>query len=149
MNSEMKLLVFTVTDDEYGCDINRVNEVRRIRKITRIPQAPGFIEGVIKLRGKVIPLIDFRKRLGLPSIEHGKATRIIIAHIGKRVLGFIVDTAREVLTLSGDQVEPPESVFEEVAFLQGVGKVPGRMILIVDLENLLTLKEKNLLPAVE
>lgn len=148
MDKRLKLVTFMLMEDEYGFEIDYVQEVRRIKRITRVAQAPAFVEGVIKLRGKVIPIVDLRKRLGLPAKEHGKLTRVIIVKAEGHSLGVVVDSVTEVLSVPVKDVDTPDSsILANAVFLKGVAKAPGRMVLVADIGNILTLEEKKLLPA--
>ncbi len=148
MSEEYKLVTFNLQDDEYGFHVDFVHEVRRMRKVVYVPEAPAFVEGLIKLRGEIIPVVDLRKRLGLAKKEHKKSTRIIIVKVKGHTLGVIVDSVNEVLAISEGDIDHPDSVLKDTAFLKGVAKVPGRMILIIDIDRLLTLEEKELLETV-
>ncbi len=148
MAEKLKLVTFMLMEDEYGFEIDYVQEVRRIRRITRVAQAPAFVEGVIKLRGKVIPIVDLRKRLGLPTKKHGRFTRAIIVKAQGHTLGVVVDSATEVLSVPVTDIDTPDaSILANAVFLKGVAKAPGRMILVANIENILTAEEKKLLPA--
>ncbi len=144
MSEELKLVNFNLQDDEYGFQIDFVQEVRRMKKVVCVPEAPEFVEGVIKLRGNVIPVINLRKRLGLVEKEHERSTRIIIVKVNDHILGVIVDSVNEVLTVSEESIDHPDFVSKDTTFLRGVGKIPGRMIFIVDIDKLLTLNEEKL-----
>lgn len=143
-----KLVTFSLQDDEYGFQIDFVQEVRRMKKIVYLPEASDFVEGVIKLRGEVVPVINLRKRLGLAEKEHERSTRIIIVKVKDHTLGVIVDSVNEVLAISRGDIDHPDSVLKDTAFLKGVAKALGRMILIIDIDRLLTLEDKELLEAV-
>ena len=148
MGEEYKLVTFKLRDDEYGFEIGFVQEVRRMKKVVYVPEAPAFVEGVIKLRGEVIPVVDLKKRLGLAKKEREKSARIIIVKVDDHILGVIVDSVEEVIGISLQDIDHPNSVMASVTFLKGVGKLPGRMILIVDIAKVLTMEEKELLDAV-
>jgi purine-binding chemotaxis protein CheW len=148
MDNGVKLITFMLQEDEYGFEIDFVQEIRRMKRFTHVPQAPVFVEGIIKLRGKVIPLIDLRKRLGLPDKEYGKYTRNIILNMEGHILGVIVDSVTEMLTIPEENIDPPDSVLATTGFLKGVAKVPGRMVLIVNMDTAFTPEEKGLLAVV-
>ncbi len=145
MGEELKIVTFKLEDDEYGLEIDLIQEVRKMKKVVYVPEAPAFVVGLIKLRGEVIPVMDLRKRLGLSTKEREKSTRIIIVKVGDHNLGVIVDSVEEVIGISEQNIDHPDSVLAHVDFLKGVGKAPGRMILIIDINKLLSLKEKKLL----
>src|SRR6266700_7681546 len=107
---EQQLVVFQLGAELYGVEIARVHEIIRLQTITRVPHAPAFVEGVINLRGKVIPVVDLRRRFGLASAEHTRASRIVVVEIGDQVVGIVVDGVSEVLRVSTSIVEPPSPV---------------------------------------
>src|SRR3979490_2000828 len=107
---EQQLVVFQLGAELYGVDIARVHEIIRLQTVTRVPRAPSFVEGVINLRGKVIPVVDLRRRFGLPLADHTRATRPVVVEIGDQVVGIIVDSVSEVLRVSTATIEPPSPV---------------------------------------
>lgn len=140
----LQLASFELADEEYALDISAVQEIVRMSSVTRVPRAPAFVEGVINLRGKIVPVLDLRKRFGMTPIEPTKATRIIIVEIAGKTVGLLVDGVREVLRLSSDAIEPtPDLVSSDLdaAFLRGVGKLGDRLILLLELSRLLTGEE--------
>ena len=132
----LQLVSFQLGPEEYAIDILGVQEIIRIVEITHVPNAPHFVEGVVNLRGKVIPIINLRTRLGLSSAEHTKDTRIIVVEVAHLILGFIVDSVEEVLRLPGESIEPPPSTGRGRAddFQKGVGRVEERLLILLDLE---------------
>ncbi|MFW6005742.1 MAG: chemotaxis protein CheW, partial [Desulfonatronovibrionaceae bacterium] len=122
----------------------------RMLDITRVPKAPDFVEGVINLRGKVIPIIDLRKRFGLDSKSHDKNTRIVVIEINKMIVGFVVDSVSEVLRIPADTVEPPPPVVAglDSEYISGVGKLEDRLLILLDLDRLLSREEKHVLSQV-
>jgi len=142
---EIQLLIFRLGDEEFGIPIQQVREILRLREIHRLPQAPDFIEGVINLRGHIVAVIDLRKRMGLSELrEHTSACRIIIVRIRNINVGLIVDNAKEILALpQGDIDSAPALVRIQVpdTFLSGVGKIDGRMIILLALEEVLNYTE--------
>ena len=115
--------------------------------ITRVPNTPAFVEGIINLRGQVIPVVNLRKRLGFPPKEPDKATRIIVVEIGKRVIGFIVDSVNEVLRISSSITEPPPPMVAGIdsEYITAVGKLEDRLLILLDLEKVLSGDELNVL----
>ena len=138
----MELVTFTLAGKEYAVDITQVHEVTKIKEITPIPSAPDFVEGVINLRGRVVSLISMRKKLGLPEQELTRSNRIIITLVNNHFIGIIVDGAIDVTSLAPADISPPDEVLKKAEYLTGVGKVGKRLILVVDIGNLLTDKEK-------
>jgi len=142
-----QLVTFTLGSEEYGVDIMRVQEIIRFQNVTHVPQMPSFIEGVINLRGIVIPVIDLRKRFQLAEPGHTANTRIIVVNVGAKTTGIVVDAVSEVLRLPEDQIEPPPPVVSGIGheYLQGVGKVQGRLLILLDLDKILTAMEHSAL----
>lgn len=136
----LQLVTFSTGDEEFGVDILRVQEIIRTMAITKVPKAPEFVEGVINLRGKVIPIIDLRRRFGLQPKEHDKHTRIIVIEINTMIVGFVVDSVSEVLRIPASTVEPPPPVVAglESEYISGVGKLEDRLLILLDLDRLLS-----------
>jgi purine-binding chemotaxis protein CheW len=147
---ERQLVVFQLGAEFYGVDIARVHEIIRLQSITRVPRAPAFVEGVINLRGKVIPVVDLRRRFGLESSEHTRASRIVVVEIGDNVVGVIVDGVSEVLRVTGASVEPPSPVVAgiESEYIHGIAKLDDRLVILLDLDRVLALTERRALEAV-
>jgi purine-binding chemotaxis protein CheW len=143
--SLLQLVTFTISNEEFGLDILGVQEIIRTMEITRIPRAPKFVEGVINLRGKVIPIIDLRRRFGMESKAHDSQTRIIVVEINAMIIGFVVDSVSEVLRISSSTVEPPPAVVSgiESEYISGVGKLEDRLLILIDLDKLLSDAEKG------
>jgi purine-binding chemotaxis protein CheW len=138
----LQLVSFNVGDEEFGLDILRVQEIIRTQQLTRVPNLPEYIDGVINLRGKVIPVIALRRRLGLSSVPSDKRTRIVVVDVHGQVLGFVVDAVSEVLRIRTDTVEPtPRLGHVERDYISGVGKLDSRLLLLLDLERLMTDEE--------
>ena len=131
----LQLVSFQLGPEEYAIDILGVQEIIRVVEITRVPNAPHYVEGVLNLRGKIIPIINLRRRLGLSSTEHTKDTRIVVVDVAHLLLGFIVDSVEEVLRLPEEFIEPPPSTGRGGAdeFHKGVGRVEGRLLILLDL----------------
>jgi len=144
----MKIVVFSVADKDYGADISQVREVVRMRKVTPVPDAASFIEGVISLRGKVIPLINLRKKLGFES-KSGDSNRIIVTKIQDSWLGIRVDQVKDVVTLNDEDVTKPDEVLKGARYLLGMAKWQGNLVLIADLKEILVGEEKEKLQQVQ
>ena len=138
-SEELQLVSFYLGGEENGIDILRVQEIIRMQAISRIPKAPEYVEGIINLRGKVIPIINLRMRFGLEKKENDKQTRIIVVKIEGKTLGLIVDSVSEVLRLPSDSIEPAPAIVtgKEGKYLTGVGKIEDKLIILLDLEKLL------------
>ena len=135
----LQLVGFRLQGEEYGLDILEVQEIIRMQNLTRVPNAPDFVEGVINLRGKVIPVVGLRKRFGLPPHEKTKDSRIVVVELKGDVLGFEVDSVSEVLRIPADTVEPaPRLSMRNNEYISGVGKLEGRLLLLLDVNRLMT-----------
>ena len=138
---EIQLVIFRLREEEFGVNIAEVREIVRMMDITHIPEAPGFIEGVINLRGQVIAVIDLAKQFRLTSqAEFPKTARIVVIEVQEKTVGLIVDEVPEVLRISQDNIEPtPEVIETEIHkdYLKGVGKLEDRLIILLDLEKVL------------
>ena len=136
LSTEKQLVVFNLAAESYGVDIGSVREIIRMQDITQVPRTPPFVEGVIDLRGRVIPVVDLRKLFGFGVEDATKDTRIVVVDIGGQDIGVVVDAVNEVLRVSANAVEPPSSVITtaDSEFLLGIVKLPTRLIIFLDLE---------------
>lgn len=143
----LQLVTFRLGNEEFSLDILRVQEIIRHMDLTRVPRTPEFVEGVINLRGRVIPVLDLRKRFGLPADEKTNETRIIVVDVDNRTVGLKVDAVSEVLRLPADTVEPPPAIVTgaESDYIKGVGKLDGRLLILLDVEKILTRTERDAL----
>ena len=141
----LQLVTFTIASEEFGVEILKVQEIIRTLDITRVPRSPAFVEGVINLRGKVIPIIDLRRRFGIESKVKDKDTRIIVIEISTMIVGFVVDSVSEVLRIPASTVEPPPSIVAGVdsEYISGVGKLNDRLLIMIDLNKLLSPEEQH------
>ncbi len=139
-DDERQLVVFDLADEAYGVNIGTVREIIRMQEITQVPRTPDYVEGVINLRGKVIPVIDMRKRFGFPVAEHTKDTRIVVIDIGGADIGATVDAVTEVLRLGSDSIEPPSAIIStsDSDYLLGIAKLETRLIILLDLQRALS-----------
>jgi purine-binding chemotaxis protein CheW len=140
-------LTFTLGAEEYGIDILKVQEIRGYDAVTKIANAPPFIKGVINLRGVIVPIVDLRIKFNLGGEKYDQFTVVIILNIGKRVMGVVVDGVSDVIQLSSDNLRPaPEfgSVLD-TRYILGLGTVEERMIIVVDIEKLMTGQEMALM----
>ena len=146
--AEKHLVVFDLGPEAYGVDIGSVREIIRMQEITRVPRTPEFVEGVVNLRGTVIPVIDLRKRFSLPPAERNKETRIVVVDIGGQDIGVIVDSVTEVLRVSSESVEPLSEVIAtaDSDYLLGIAKLHDRLIILLDLQRVLSDAESVSLP---
>lgn len=139
-----QIVSFKLADEEYGLDIMRVQEIILIGQITQMPQAPDYVRGLINLRGHVIPIIDLRKRFGLPDAEKCESQRIIVVNVGKRTIGIVVDEVDQVLRVKPEDVEPPPTSVKGIdhEFLCGLVKLEKKLVILLDVERLLTERER-------
>jgi len=137
---ERQLVVFDLSDEAYGVDIAAVREIMRMQEITEVPRAPEFVEGVINLRGNVVPIVELGQRLGHSAKERDKETRIVVMDIAGHDIGMIVDKVSEVLRIPGDSIEPPSSVITtaDSDYLMGIAKLEKRLIILLDARRVLT-----------
>lgn len=136
----LQLVTFSIGSEEFGVDILKVIEIIRTMEITKVPKAPAFVEGVINLRGLVIPIIDLRRRFGLAEKAGDSDTRIIVIEINGMSVGFVVDSVSEVLRILANTVEPAPPVVAGVDsdYISGVGKLEDRLLILLDLDKLLS-----------
>jgi purine-binding chemotaxis protein CheW len=133
-----QLVSFHLDGEEYALDILKVQEIIRMMDLTRVPNSPDFVEGVINLRGKVIPILGLRKRFHLPAAEADKQTRIIVVEVPGTVVGLVVDSVSEVLRIPADTVEPPPRLVKvDREYVSGVGKLEDRLLILLDVDRLL------------
>ena len=135
---ELQLVSFQLGNEEYGVDILKVQEINRMLAISKIPNAPDYVEGIINLRGKVIPIISLRKRFNLAGKENDKQTRIIVVDINGKTLGVVVDSVSEVLRLQSSTIEPAPAVVsnKNEEYIKGVGKIADKLLILLDLDKL-------------
>lgn len=147
--SELQLVSFSLGSEEFGVEIGMVQEIVRMPEITRIPRTPEFVEGVVNLRGKIIPVVDLRKRFRLPALAPNKSSRIVIMSVKSRTVGMVVDAVSEVLRLDSGAIEPPPEMVAasvDVSFLKGIATHAGRLLILLDLEQVLNQEELHQLP---
>lgn len=134
--AEEQLVTFGLGSEEFGVDIMCVQEIIRIPPITRVPKAPEYVEGVINLRGNVIPVVSLRTRFGLERVEESDLSRIIVLQVQNKVFGIRVDAVTEVLRLDTESIEPPPPVAlgMDSHFIRGVGKIGERLLILLNLD---------------
>lgn len=143
----LQLVSFNIGTEEFGVDILKVQEINRMVDITRVPRSPDFVEGIINLRGKVIPIIDIRKRFNMELAEHDKNTRIVVVDIDGQVMGMVVDSVSEVLRIPASTIEPPPKVVSSIDsdYIRGVAKLEDRLLIYLDLSRILSGEERKVL----
>ena len=136
------LATFFLSREEYGVDVRLVQEIIRVTEITPVPRAPDSIKGVINLRGRIIPVIDLKKKLGLGDTDLGRRARIVVVKLRDRLVGLLVDAASQVLKVPVSSIDPaPDAVVEIAAdYIRGVAKLPDRLIILMDLHKILSLE---------
>ena len=145
----IQLVSFNIGDEEFGVDILKVQEINRMLDVTRVPNAPEYVDGVINLRGKVIPIIDLRRRFQMERKEHDKNTRIVVVELSGKVVGFVVDAVSEVLRIpkSVTEAPPPMVAGVDAAYITAVGKLEDRLLILLDLEKVLSNEDQKALAA--
>ena len=142
-----ELLTFTLGSEEYAIDILRVQEIRGYDQVTAIANSPAFIKGVINLRGAIVPIIDLRIKFNLPGVTYDQFTVVIILNVMKRIIGVVVDSVSDVIALAHGAIKPPPefgSTFN-TEYLMGLATVEERMLILVDIERLMSSGEMALL----
>lgn len=137
---EIQMVVFSLGSEEYGLPIEQTREIIRLIPITRLPMVPPYVEGVVNLRGEVTPIVNLQKKLYLPQTASTDDTRIVIVEAAGKRVGIIVDQVSEVLRIPENAIEPPppDTVGIDAAFIRGVGKVGERLLILLDVEAVLT-----------
>jgi len=154
--TERQIVAFALGSETYGVDISQVRETIPIQKIVPVPRAPDFVEGIINLRGKVIPVLDLRKHFGFEKKERDDEQKIVLAESHGESIGVIVDSVYSVLRIPEDSIEPPASVItgDDVGYISGIAKINDSLIVLLDLSQIIsdaesrTLKEIDLASAV-
>ena len=141
----LKLVGFYLGPEEYAVDILKIKEIKLMQEITNVPKAPDFVEGVINLRGDIVPIIDLKKKLNLGAAELNEESKIIVVEIDTKMVGVIVDEVSEVIEIEDSKLSPPPPIIGgiEAEYLKGVGKLGDRLLILLDLDKILTLEEKN------
>lgn len=139
----LQLVSFKIDDAEFGVDILMVQEINKMMSLTVVPNTPEFIEGVVNLRGRIIPVINLRSRLGLNVKEYDSETRIIVVDLVDKTIGFIVDAVKEVLRIPKSITEPPPEIIAGVdaEYITAIGKLEDRLLILLDLTKILSHEE--------
>jgi len=147
--SELQIVVFELDDERYGLDIATVYEIIRHQPITAVPHAPAFVEGVINLRGRIIPVVNLRERFNMAGGELTKATRIVVCEAAGTRVGLVVDAVSEVLMVPADAIEatPDVAAGRDHAYLRGIAKLGDRLIILLSLDGLFGEDERTALAA--
>ncbi len=147
----LQLVSFVIENEEFGIDILKVQEIIRPVDITRVPNAPTFVEGVINLRGRIVPVVDLRKRFSLAEREQDQHTRIVVVELSDKVVGFIMDAVKEVIRVDRSVIEPPPdlAIGIDTHYIKGVAKLEDRLLILLELEEVLSVDEKKALRSLE
>jgi purine-binding chemotaxis protein CheW len=152
MGEEKKVIVFALGSEEYGVEVEKVRTIERMQPMTRVPKTPDFIQGVINLRGLVIPILDLRSRFGLDRVDYTDNTRIIIVSAGDFEVGLIVDSANDVIDLDTDHIDSPPEIVGGIKakYLDGIARVgESRLLVLLNLEQVLDKSEIQQLERIE
>jgi purine-binding chemotaxis protein CheW len=151
MKKKDQMVTFRVGKELFGVPIHEVQEIVRVPEVTMVPEMPSFVEGVINLRGRIVSIIDVNKRLRLGGGARTKASRILIVDVDKKVVGLLVDAVTEILRLPPDSIEPAPEIVTSVGseYIMGVGKLPGKLIILLELQKILKPEEIKRLAADE
>lgn len=143
MGAELKVIVFALADEEYGVEVEKVKTIERMMPMTRVPKTYSFVKGVINLRGVVVPVIDLRGRFGLPEQDYTDNSRIVIIAVNEMEVGLIVDSANDVIDVDSDAIQDPPEIVGGVRakYLQGVAKLGDRLLVLLNLQEVLNKSE--------
>jgi len=149
-DGRLEVVTFTLGQEEYGIDIQRVQELRGYNTVTCIANAPAHIKGVVNLRGIIVPIIDMRIKFDLGEPSYDQFTVVIVLNIGGRVVGMVVDSVSDVITLSAEQIKPAPEMGStlDTDYLIGLGTLEERMLILVDIDRLMSSEEMGLVEAV-
>lgn len=141
----IQLVTFTMGKEEYAVDILKVQEINRMTEIARVPNAPDYVEGVINLRGRVIPVVSLRKRFSLPEKDSDERSRIVIMDIQGITVGLIVDSVSEVLRIPANTIDPAPNIASNISteFIRGIAKLEDRLIILIDMDLLIEKSETS------
>lgn len=147
MNGAMQFIVFSIDKENYGIGIQDIHEIDRLKEIsiTEVPKTPDYVEGIINLRGEVVPIVDLRKRFELPYKEADKDSRAVVVKLDKKTIGLIVDNVDEVITLMPEEITlPPEEIKDiDSKYVKGIGKKNDKIITILDIKEILDADEEG------
>ncbi len=141
--TEGKFLTFVLGSEVYGIEILKVREIIKLMDITTVPRTPDYLKGVINLRGKVIPIVDLRSKFTMPEVEHTQETCIIVVEVNKTSIGIIVDSVSEVSNINSGEIEETPHLGQDIDtnFILGLGKTKERIVIILDIEQVLSSEE--------
>ena len=142
VTSEQQLVAFHLAGETYGVDIALINEIIRMSEITAIPRTPTEVEGIINLRGKIVPIVDLRKRMELPVVPKTSATRIIVLAFDEHIVGIIVDRVEGVVRIADSDIEPPSQLItcRDQDYVRAVGKTEGQLVILLNIQKVLRIE---------
>lgn len=147
MEDTRQFIVFSMEKEDYGINIKEIHEINRPKEIsiTEVPRTPDFVEGIINLRGEVVPVIDLRKRFGLEPKEVDKESRIIVVRLEKKMIGFIVDSVNEVITFTKEEITLPPDEIKDIdsRYIHGVGKKDNMIVTLLDIQEIINSTEEG------
>lgn len=152
IRQEIQVVGFYIGEDEYALYIHKVREIHPMTEIRKVPKAPQFVEGVINVRGQIVPIIDLRKRFDMPLNEHRSSAKILIVELDKNLVGMIVDNVSEVMRFYLDEIEKTPPMFSGNIgshYIQGVAKLNDKLIILLDIERLLSFEEQSVLKSLK
>ncbi len=138
-----QFLTFALGQEEYGVEILKIQEIKGFSTITPLPNAPAHVKGVLNLRGTIVPIIDLRKKFGLPEVDYTQFTVIVVVQVMAKIMGFIVDAVSDVLTVTGADIQPTPDLHGQVdtTFLNGLAKAGEKLVILLDIDKVLTTAE--------
>lgn len=148
----IQLVSFLLGNEEYGVEVLKVREIIRMTSITKMPNTPDYVEGIINLRGKVIPIISMRRRFGLPESDHDGHTRIMVMDVAGGLTGFIVDGVSEVIRIHSEEIQPPPPMVSgsiDQAFVTGVFNHADHLLIIMDVDRMFSPDERDSLSGIQ
>ncbi len=148
IRSELQVVGFYIGEDEYAIYINKVREIHPMTDIRKVPKSPPFVEGVINVRGQIVPIIDLRKRFDMEANEHRQSAKILIVELAKNLVGMIVDNVSEVMRFYLDEIEKTPPMFSsniDSQYIQGVANMNEKLIILLDIEKLFSYEEQSVL----
>ena len=144
-------LTYRLGDEEYGVDIQKVQEIRSYEQPTRIPNVPAFIKGVVNLRGVIVPIVDMRMRFNLPDVTYDSFTVVIVVNIANRIMGMVVDGVSDVITLTPEQLRPTPDFSTAIGedHVLAIGSIEDRMLILLDIEKLMSSADMGLVSQID
>ncbi len=138
-----QFLTFALGQEEYGVEILKIQEIKGFAAITPLPNTPAYVKGVLNLRGTIVPIVDLRKKFHLPEVAYDQFTVIVVVQVQGKTLGFVVDAVRDVLTVTGADIQPTPDLHGQVdtAFLNGLAKAGEKLVILLDIDKVLTTAE--------